>query len=517
MRRESVFFAAVLPLLGIACSGDDDPSPSPAPPPAAAPSLALSAGAGAIPPANVGTAAQDLAVLRVVLSAGTAEDVRVDALVLRASGTADDSLDVSGGSLYADDGDGAFSAASDALVQGGMTFTADGGVMVFSPARIVPAGASETWWAVLDLAGSASVGETLRVSVPDATYVAATALPSSSPVPATGLPLDGSVFTVGHEWTLLATAGTAPPDLWGYSLVFDAANNRLVLFGGKDGAGALNNTVWTLNLAASPAAWSQLLTGGPGQRYGHAAAYRQFPQPSMVVFGGKGAAALSDTWSLSLSAGSESWSAPVVTGAMSPTVFACACWPAASADMILFGGCDQDPLAASGPVSWYGGIHKFRYTVTGGSWTYWGNGTYGAGGACMADDPSAGRVLVFGGWNSPGGNPQALASGFSFSWSTNSVSGLTFASPPAARWLSSWTVRGSDQRAYLFGGRDLSAALGDLRAYDLAAGTWSAPGPVVGGPPSARFGHSCVVLGSNPDRLYLFTGSPSGGSLWTFR
>ena len=312
----------------------------------------------------------------------------------------------------------------------------------------------------------------------------------------------------------------SPPDLWGASLVRDAAANRLILFGGKDAAGNARATAWALDLSVSPPAWSTLATSGPSARYGHVAAYTPSSPPSMVMFGGwdpSAGSARSDTWNLGLTPGVESWTAVTVTGSMSPLVFACACWPAASSDMILFGGCDRDPLNAGGPVSYYGGIHKFHFTVTGGAWSYWGNGTYGAGGACMVDDPVRGRVVVFGGWNNPGGNAQVLQSGFSFVWSANTLSGLSFASPPAARMLSSWTVRGSDQRAYLFGGRDLSGALGDLRTYDLASGTWSAPAPVVGGPPAARFGHSAIVLGSNPDRLYVFTGSPAGGGLWTFR
>jgi hypothetical protein len=509
--------AAVLALALAACSEDDD-APGPVPPVPQAPSLLIAS--GSIPAADVGPAARDLAVLRAVLSAGNAQAVRVDAFAVRAAGTVEEPVDVLAGSLYADDGDGVFEPAQDTLIQGAMTFSADDGVLLFAPARAVPAGGTDTWWVALDLSGLASFGETVQVSVPDASYVSATAVATSAPVVPTGLPVNGPLLTIGHEWVQLQTAGTSPPDLWGYSLVFDAANQRLVLFGGKDGSGSVYNAVWALDLSASPPAWSQLLTGGPVARYGHVAAYVQFPQPRMAMFGGWDpalSAALADTWELGLSSGAEAWSAVTVSGSMSPTVYACACWPAASSDMILFGGCDEDPLVAPPPTNWYGGIHRFHFTATGGAWTYWGNGTYGAGGACMADDSASGRVLVFGGWFSPGGVPQVVQTGFSFSWSTGTLSALSFASPPAARWLSSWTVRASDQRAYLFGGRDLSAPLGDFRAWDLSGGTWSSPSPVIGGPPAARFGHSAVVLGTSPDRLYLFTGSPAGGSVWTFR
>jgi hypothetical protein len=512
-----IAFGSILAAWGCSDTGGKAQAP---PPPGTSPSLTVSVGSGTPGPADVGPAAASLAVLRADLAAGAAEPVLVSAFVVRASGTIHEVLDVLDARLHLDDGDGVFSPALDACFQGGMTFTSDNGVLSFAPGRAIPAGGSETWWVVLDLSGQASVGETVCVAVPDSSHVAASGAVSGGAVTPAGFPLQGNTFTIGHEWVSLQTAGTSPPDLWGASLVHDPAANRLILFGGKDAAGNARATAWALDLSVTPPAWSALSASGPSARYGHVAAIFPSSPPSMVMFGGwdpSAGSARSDTWSLGLSVGAEAWTSPTVTGSMSPVVFACACWPAASGDMILFGGCDRDPLAAGPAPVYYGGIHKFHFTVTGGTWSYWGNGTYGAGGACMVDDPVRGRVIVFGGWNNPGGNPQVLSSGFSFVWSANTLSGLTFASPPAARWLSSWTVRGSDQRAYLFGGRDLTGAMGDLRAYDLAAGTWSTPAPVVGGPPAARFGHSAIVLGSNPDRLYVFTGSPSGGGLWTYR
>ena len=104
-------------------------------------------------------------------------------------------------------------------------------------------------------------------------------------------------------WSAIG-ATTPPAAREEHSAVYDAANDRLILFGGYD-AQYLYGDTWSLSLAGSPA-WSELQpTGfGPGPRWGHIAVAGA---SRMVVFGGyTGCGLQSQTYFLSLG-GSPAW------------------------------------------------------------------------------------------------------------------------------------------------------------------------------------------------------------------
>jgi hypothetical protein len=48
-----------------------------------------------------------------------------------------------------------------------------------------------------------------------------------------------------HAWTQLSPTGTAPSARWGATGIHDAANDRMLIFGGNDGV--VRNDVWALN------------------------------------------------------------------------------------------------------------------------------------------------------------------------------------------------------------------------------------------------------------------------------
>jgi hypothetical protein len=106
----------------------------------------------------------------------------------------------------------------------------------------------------------------------------------------------------------------------------------------------------------------------------------------------------------------------------------------------------------------------------------------------------------------PSAAPSALAA---LAWHELGVIG------PAGREDHTWTLNSDGTLAYLFGGRDGAAVMGDLWAYDLAADTWAAvevePGP------AARFGHEAVwVEGVG---LVIFAGQAGPtffDDLWAF-
>lgn len=101
------------------------------------------------------------------VEADTTSDSRIETITLTASGTGDDSTDVTGVSLYLDvDADGAYTAGTDTLLDGPATFSADDGTATLSGiSRTLTAGASETWLLVVDFAGTASGGDTFEFNL----------------------------------------------------------------------------------------------------------------------------------------------------------------------------------------------------------------------------------------------------------------------------------------------------------------------------------------------------------------
>jgi len=116
------------------------------------------------------------------------------------------------------------------------------------------------------------------------------------------LPLDGP-----PKWTRLSVAGEAPAGRSRASAIYDAAHDRMIVFGGWDGIEQFGD-VWALSLGESPA-WNRInpATEGPLPRSGHTATY-DAANDRMLIFGGTNGTravdgamkALNDVWSLSL-------------------------------------------------------------------------------------------------------------------------------------------------------------------------------------------------------------------------
>src|SRR5438552_8980247 len=135
----------------------------------------------------------------------------------------------------------------------------------------------------------------------------------------------------------------------GHTLLYDGARDRLVMFGGWDGA-QCQNDVWVLPLGPG-GAWTQLYVAGPAPspRLG-CAAVLDSARDRMVIFGGEGSRSgpeFSDTWELSLGA-SPVWN-QLAAGGTSPSArsWAASCIDAPAGRMIVAGG-----RAISGSDAW---------------------------------------------------------------------------------------------------------------------------------------------------------------------
>ncbi len=213
-----------------------------------------------------------------------------------------------------------------------------------------------------------------------------------------GLP-QSDVWSLGlggpPAWGLLQVAGNAPRRMW-HTGVLDPVRDRLLVFGGLDESYAFRNDVWALSLSGTPT-WSMLSASGtpPTPRRHHAAVYDPV-RDRMLVFGGFDVAGrLNDVWALSLGT-APAWTRVIPAGAPpSPRSRHGLLYDPARDRLVAFGGFDGSlrndvwALSLAGPPAWTqlapdGPIPPARHL-------------YG-----VAYDSLNGRMVVFGGGGSSG-------------------------------------------------------------------------------------------------------------------
>jgi hypothetical protein len=155
------------------------------------------------------------------------------------------------------------------------------------------------------------------------------------------LPLFGS-----PDWSLANPAGVSPTARFSCAAVYDSANQRMVVFGGKSAPNVFSNEAWALSLSGTPA-WTKLAPSGipPYGLVSASAVYDPVDQ-RMIVFGGAVgngivAAVLNDTWALSLGS-SPAWTQLNPSGNLPPARYAhSAIYDSSNRRMVVFGGSDH--------------------------------------------------------------------------------------------------------------------------------------------------------------------------------
>ena len=239
------------------------------------------------------------------------------------------------------------------------------------------------------------------------------------------------------QWTPLVTGGTPPPARRYHSAILDPLRRRMIVFGGSGVSGHLND-VWALPLDGPPD-WVQLAPGNPmpGPRCEHVAVYDPAGD-RMVVYGGyTGVSDYSDVWALSLGA-APSWTKLFPSGA-SPGGRSgmAAAWDPVHGRMIFYGGFTQ------GSLEYRGDTYALRLAGS----PLWaqiaanGAGPPARSSMAAAVDSRRGRLLVFGGSGEFGGSTR-----------TNEAWAMTFAD-------SAWSALGPQ-------GMLPSVRAGAIAAYD---------------------------------------------------
>jgi hypothetical protein len=144
------------------------------------------------------------------------------------------------------------------------------------------------------------------------------------------------------NWLALATTGTAPWPGSGHSAIYDPGQNRMIVYGGGNGAGA--SDLRSLSLGITPT-WTRLTATGalPGPRMNHTAIHDPI-RNRMILYGGNG----TDTRVFALALdGPPVWEQIVgQTAGIEPRVGHSAVYDPLRDRMIVFGGGDHPQLWA---------------------------------------------------------------------------------------------------------------------------------------------------------------------------
>lgn len=291
--------------------------------------------------------------------------------------------------------------------------------------------------------------------------------------------------------------------------VYDAAGDRVVVFGGRYRAAASGNyqvfgDVWAFDLAKED--WAQLDTGtGPTGRSSTAAAFDD-AKHELVVYGGNASTSglaftpLGDTWAFDVVA--STWRKLTTTGDPKPRLFHAAAIDPDGRRLFVYGGGDAN--AFTGPFF----KDLWALDLDGGAWTELSTGASGPRGRIQASlvfDKEGGRLLLFGGHDDGSlGNENDT---WAFDLATSQWTDITAPEPivktptgfcnfppdfttpnTAAPERRSQHAAGFDRASrswYVFGGATDCGLIDDVWLFDGAASAWSNQVP-------ATYGESCA-------------------------
>lgn len=312
------------------------------------------------------------------------------------------------------------------------------------------------------------------------------------------------VHASGEQWTKLDPPFPHPAARHWASAVYDAANQRMIVFGGWDNSRNFND-VWALDLTPGNERWTQLSPTGiaPTPRDSHTAIYDAANQ-RMIVFGGwdPDAGLYNDVWALRLTPGNEHWTQLDLPSAR-PALrnWASAIYDALNQRMVLFGGYDfTQAFSDVWVLDLTSGSERWAKLSPGGS----------APDARVAHtaiyDAANQRMIVFGGWDSVRG-PRNDVWALDLTPGNETWSRIDVPSPrPETRYWIHAVYDAASRRMIVFGGWDNSRNFNDVWALDLTPGheRWTRLSPT-GLAPSPRDSYTAIYDVTNC-RMVLFSG-----------
>lgn len=187
----------------------------------------------------------------------------------------------------------------------------------------------------------------------------------------------------GENWALVADEGPSPR--YGHAMVYDWANDTVLLFGGlEESVGSFSNETWEWDGMS----WRLLTTVGPSGRLGHGMVFDDSSQTVLLYGGSNDDEFFDDTWAWD----GQAWTLLVESGPDVPTpggrTFHSMAYNGDLATTIVFGG-------------FYGsGRHFDTWEWDGEQWfELYEYGPDSRSEAAMEFDWVFGECVLFGGWN----------------------------------------------------------------------------------------------------------------------
>lgn len=202
-----------------------------------------------------------------------------------------------------------------------------------------------------------------------------------------------------NRWRYAAKGPLSMPQSEGGISVYDAANDRIIYFGGLTGTSQRTNDVWQLKADIHGMyVATKLAPGGslPTQRWLMAGCYDAANQ-RMVIWGGQSAAGvLGDVWALSLDSGSESWTQLSPTGSAPTAAWqSCFAFDSAANRLYIHAGATD-----AGSTTFTSQLFYLDISTTNCNWVNTGvTGGLGVRGATLGLDITNQRLVCFGGFN----------------------------------------------------------------------------------------------------------------------
>ena len=218
---------------------------------------------------------------------------------------------------------------------------------------------------------------------------------------------DGSAGTAG--WTQLSPSGTPPPIRSFHSAVYDQTNNRMIIYGGNEQCDGPDGDLWVLTnangLGGTPG-WTQLSPtgGGPGARTDHSAVY-DAANNRMILFGGlTSSTTTNDTWVLSNAnglGGTPAWTQLTPSGTLPPPRYNFnATYDPAMNSMLVFGGSSitgsTNDVWVLSNANGLGGASAWTRLIPTGTLP-----SIRYANSCV-EIPGANRIIIFGGYGNGG-------------------------------------------------------------------------------------------------------------------
>ena len=282
----------------------------------------------------------------------------------------------------------------------------------------------------------------------------------------------------GQTWTkLVAATSAAPSPRYNASGVYDEAGNNLVIFGGRNSGGNLNE-IWSFNL--DTLAWTNITpsdTNQPAKRFAHNAVYDPLSR-RMFIWSGQGAGFYNDVWAFDLA--SRTWQKMMPSGTLpNPRYGSASVHDPISRRLVMFAGFTD--------MGRYGDTRA--YDITTSAWIDLTPSGTNPEVRCLhtaSYDVLRHRMIIYAGQHSG-----PLDDIWAFDLTSKTWANLTPASRPSGRIFPSSIY--ANGRIIVFGGQTSNGSVNELWSFNPADTTWTmmnASGTI----PGRRNSHAAIGL-----------------------